>query len=162
MTSARSGPLQARPEAKPRARQQQHPSRTARSPPRRPVGESQRVTCSNSHEFSRCQASRFPVCPTYRRSAAAASANRDASGSDERARGSPPRATGRPAQVTTRRGRLLQRLVGRRWCLVARRSSASALEVPGQREFSVAQRALIPVVLDEISFTAGRAEAKAR
>ena len=55
---------------------------------------------------------RFPVWPTYRRSAAAASANHGPTGRDDRARGSPPRARGVTVQVTTTCGRLLQRLVG--------------------------------------------------
>ena len=63
-TSARSGPVQARPEAKPRARQRQFTSRTASPLERRPADEARPVACSNNPKFSRRQASRFPVCPT--------------------------------------------------------------------------------------------------
>jgi hypothetical protein len=43
------------------------------------------------------------VCPTYRRSAAAASANHELSANDERARGTPPRVRTAAAQVTKTR-----------------------------------------------------------
>ena len=64
-----------------------------------------------------------PAWPTYRRSAAAASANEQASGSDERARGSPPRARGRAVQVTMTCGRLSAMRSGvKRGCLESRAS----------------------------------------
>jgi hypothetical protein len=59
---------------------------------------------------------RFAACPTYRRSAAAASANDEAAGGDDRASGSPTTGSRHALQIATRRGRLLQRFVGRR-CL---------------------------------------------
>jgi hypothetical protein len=50
------------------------------------------------------------VCPTYRRSAAAASGNENAAGGDERARGTSPRARGMRSR--SRRGAAVRALMG--------------------------------------------------
>jgi hypothetical protein len=99
---------------RPRANRQQTASR-ARARALRVASKPIVLPDARSNPESREQIFSFsPARPTYRRSAAAASANEAVPGHDERARGSPPRATATAAQLTRTRGRLLQRLVGRR------------------------------------------------
>ena len=114
LTSARSGALKTRPEAKPRARQD-------RSPPARPVRTD--VDQRKKRDPPRARTPQIPEASSLANSCLSnvpllscgrIQKQRTAAGSDERARGTSPRATGRTVRVAPRCGRQLQQLVGRR------------------------------------------------